>query len=101
MGIAVRRYIDFLIITYPYSTCITVALFCSSIPTSLFILKMFFFVFVYVIFVQYGKHCSKNIEIAQKLRSRGHDNIIISISMSTMNLENSTCQVRSDILRKL
>ena len=29
-------------ITYPYSTCILLALFCSSIPTSLFILKCFF-----------------------------------------------------------
>ena len=43
MGVAVRRYIDILIIiiTFPYSTCIS-SFFGSSVPTSLFILKMFF-----------------------------------------------------------
>ena len=43
MGVVVRRYIDILtiIINFPYSTCIS-SIFCSSIPTSLFILKMFF-----------------------------------------------------------
>ena len=43
MGVVVRRYIDILtiIINFPYSTCIS-SFFCSSIPTSLFILKMFF-----------------------------------------------------------
>ena len=39
----VRRYIDILIIiiTFPYSTCIS-SFFGSIIPISLFILKMFF-----------------------------------------------------------
>ena len=46
-------------ITYP-PTPHVLALFCSSIPTSLLIFK-WFFVLVYVIFVQYSKHCSKNI----------------------------------------
>ena len=43
MGVVVRRYIDILtiIINFPYSTCIS-SFFCSSIPTSLFIFKMFF-----------------------------------------------------------
>ena len=43
VGVAVRRYRDILmkIITFPYSTCIN-SFFGSSIPTSLFILKMFF-----------------------------------------------------------
>ena len=43
MGVVVRRYIDILtiIINFPYSTCIS-SLFGSSIPTSLFIFKMFF-----------------------------------------------------------
>ena len=38
VGVVVRRYIDILIIiiTFPYSTCIS-SLFGSSIPTSLFI----------------------------------------------------------------
>ena len=42
MGVVVRRYIDILtiIINFPYSTCIS-SFFGSSIPTSLFILKMF------------------------------------------------------------
>ena len=43
VGVVVRRYIDILIIIiyFPYSTCI-VSFLGSSIPTSLFILKMFF-----------------------------------------------------------
>ena len=58
MSVAVRRYIDILIIiTFPYSTCIS-SFFGSSIPT-LFIFKCFF-VLVYVIFVQYSKCCTKN-----------------------------------------
>ena len=67
MGVVVRRYIDILIIiiTFPYSTCIS-SFFSSSIPTSLFILKMFFFL-VYVIFVQYSKRCSKNVRDHSKL----------------------------------
>ena len=48
MGVVVRRYIDILtiIINFPYSTCISSFL-GSSIPTSLFILKMFFQSFIY------------------------------------------------------
>ena len=43
MGVVVRRYIDILtiIINFPYSICIS-SFFASSIPTSLFIFKMFF-----------------------------------------------------------
>ena len=43
MGVVVRRYIDILtiMINFPYSTCIS-SFFGSSIPTSLFIFKMFF-----------------------------------------------------------
>ena len=58
MGGILRRYIDLLILLIP--TLLVLALFCSSIPTSLFILKIFF-VLVYVIFVQYSKRCSKYI----------------------------------------
>ena len=53
VSVVVRRYIlDILIIiiTLPYSTCIS-SFFVSIIPISLFIFKCFF-VFVYVIFVQ-------------------------------------------------
>ena len=59
-----------IIITFPYSTCIS-SFFGSSIPTSLFIFKMFF---VLVIFVQYSKHCSKNIRDRKK--NRDHVNRI-------------------------
>ena len=43
VSVVVRRYIDILIIiiNFPYSTCIR-SFFGSSIPTSLFIFKMFF-----------------------------------------------------------
>ena len=49
MGVVVKRYIDILtiIINFPYSTCIS-SFFGSSIPTSLFIFKMFFSVFIIV-----------------------------------------------------
>ena len=42
MGVVVRRYIDILtiIIDFPYSTCIS-SFFGSSIPTSLFIFKIY------------------------------------------------------------
>ena len=49
MGVVVlRRYIDILtiIINFPYSTCIS-SFFGSSIPTSLFIFKMFFRSYIY------------------------------------------------------
>ena len=43
VGVVVRRYIDILIIiiTFPYSTCIS-SFFGNSIPTPLFIFSMFF-----------------------------------------------------------
>ena len=50
VGVVVRRYIDILIkITFPYSTCIS-SFFGSNIPTSLFILKMFF-IFLFMLFL--------------------------------------------------
>ena len=53
MGVVVRRYIDILtiIINLPYSTCISSFLPAASLP--LRSLKKYFFVLVYVIFVQY------------------------------------------------
>ena len=49
VGVVVRRYIDILtiIINFPYSTCIR-SFFGSSIPTSLFIFKMFFLSCIYI-----------------------------------------------------
>ena len=56
MGVFVvlRRYIDILIIiiNFPFSTCIS-SFFGSSIPTSLFILNIYFRL-VSVIFLQYN-----------------------------------------------
>ena len=51
MGGVVRRYIDILtiIINFPFSTCIS-SFFGSSIPTSLFIFKMFFSVLFMLFF---------------------------------------------------
>ena len=58
VGVVVRRYIDILIILL-IPTPVVLAFFGSSIPTSLFIFKMFFV--LAVIFVQYSKCCPKNI----------------------------------------
>ena len=65
MGVAVRRYIDILIIiiTFPYSTCISSFLAATSLRTSLLIFKIFFV----LIFVQYSKRCSKNIRDRSKI----------------------------------
>ena len=67
MGVVVRRYIDIFtkIINFPYSTCIS-SFVSSSIPTSLFILKMFFGL-VSVIFLQYIANVTqRTFEIVQK-----------------------------------
>ena len=64
MSVVVRRYIDILviIITFPYSTCISSFLAASSVFLCSF-LKCFFFL-VYVIFVQcYNKELLKIIGI--------------------------------------
>ena len=78
VSVVVRRYIDILtiIINFPYSTYIS-SCFGSSIPTSLFIFKMFFGL-VSVIFVQYIANVThRTLEIVQK--NRDHVNIIISL----------------------
>ena len=50
MGVVVRRYIDVLILFRPPP--LVLVLFCSSIPTSLFIFKMFFrSLYIYVLIV--------------------------------------------------
>ena len=75
MGGVVRKYIDFLIILL-VPTPLALALFCSSIPTSLFIFKnVFSYILVYVIFVQYSKPCSKNIRDC--LKNRDHVDMAI------------------------
>ena len=79
MGVVVRRYIDILIIiiNFPYSTCIS-SFFGSSIPTSLFIFKMFFrSCFCY--FLQYKANVTqRTFEIVKKKsRSREYNYLII------------------------
>ena len=74
MGVVVRRYyIDILIIiiTFSYSTCISYFLAAASLLLCS-ILKCFF-VLVYVIFVQYSRHCLKTFEIVQKSRSHEYN----------------------------
>ena len=68
MGVAVRRYIDILIIinTFPYSTCISSVL-GSNIPILLCSFLKCFFILIYVIFVHYSKRCSKNIQDHSKI----------------------------------
>ena len=83
VGIVVRRYIDFLV-TLLIPTRLVLALFCSSIPTSLFVLECFFVL---------------------KSRSCEHGDIIIStrtyIDCTRVSPETSTCKVPSDVSRKL
>ena len=76
VGVVVR-YIDILtlIINFPYSTCIS-SFFDSSIPTSLFILKMFFRSCFCYFFTIYSKRYSKNIRDGSK-KIRDPANIII------------------------
>ena len=59
-----------IIIIFPYSTCVS-SFFGNSIPISLFIFKMFFFIFLNVIFVKYNsKRCSKNIRDGSNIEIR-------------------------------
>ena len=77
MGVVVRRYIDILtiIINFPYSTCISSFLGCS-IPTSLFILKIFFpSCFCYIFTIYIANVTQRTFEIVQK--NRDPANIII------------------------
>ena len=69
--LVVRRYIDILtmIINFPYSTCIS-SFFCICIPTSSFILKMFFRSCFWYFFTIYSKRYSKNIRDRSKKKSR-------------------------------
>ena len=67
MGVVVlRRYIDILtiIINFPYSTCIS-SFFGSSIPTSLFIFKMFFGLYIH----KYSENSDNSTDKGGSLRS--------------------------------
>ena len=75
MGVVVRRYIDILtiIINFSYSTCIS-SFFGSSIPTSLFIFKIFFHSCLGYFCTIYSKCYSKNSrDRSRKLKSREYN----------------------------
>ena len=82
MGVVVRRYIDILtiIINFPYSTCISSFL-GSSIPTYLFIFKMFFRSCFCYFFTIYSKRYSyiEHSRSFKKSRSREYNYLIISV----------------------
>ena len=79
MGVVVRRYIDILtiLINFPYSTCIS-SFFGSSIPTSLFILKMFFRSCLCDLFTIYKQTLLKEDSRSCK-KNPDHANIIIKL----------------------
>ena len=80
MGVVVRWYIDILtiIINFPYSTCIS-SFFGSSIPTSLFILKMFFQSCFCYFFTIYNTLLKEHSRSFKKSRSREYNYLIISV----------------------
>ena len=68
MGVVVRRYIDFLILLkLSLLHLYYIALFCSSIPISLFILKMFFRSCLLFLCNIANVRCSKNIRNRSKI----------------------------------
>ena len=74
MGVVVRRYTDILtiIITFPYSTCISFFGAAASLLLSSFLKG--FFVLVYVIFVQYiAIVAQRTFEIIQKSSSHEYN----------------------------
>ena len=60
-----------IIITFPYSTCIS-SFFCSSIPTYLFIFKMFFRSCL-LFLCNIANVAQRTFEIVEKLRSREYN----------------------------
>ena len=66
MGVAVRRYIDFLIILL-IPTPLVLALFLQQHPY-FFVHFLNGFSFLFVIFVQYSKRCSKNVGDHSKIK---------------------------------
>ena len=58
LGVVLRRYIDFLILLIP--TTLVSVLFCSSIPTFLFILKSFLLMIIMIIYSSHKKQPNVN-----------------------------------------
>ena len=94
------------VINFPYSTCIS-SFFGGSIPTSLFILNMFFRSCLCYFCILYSKGYLKNIrDRSKKSRSREYNYLIISIILRTSNMRRRharaslvtfTCEVPNDV----
>ena len=100
-------YIDILIIiiTFPYSTCVS-SFFCSSIPTYFFVHFKNVFSFLFMLFLcNIANIAQRTFKTIQKLRSREHGDIIIStrtyVDCACVSPETSTCEVLRDVSRKL
>ena len=105
MGVVVRRYIhvDIFIILL-ISTPLVLALFLQQHPYFFVHKKKFFFSFLFVIFVQYSKRCSKNIRDRSKIEitwTWRYNYTDKNIHASTTSPETATCEVPSDVSRKL
>ena len=96
MGVVVRRYIDILIIiiTFPYSTCISSFLAAASLLLCSFF-KCFFVLVCYVCAIIIANVAQNTFKIVQKIEITQTRPIIIStsLSMSTTSPETSTCKV--------
>ena len=79
MGVAVRRYIDFLIIIITIPLLLALCLAAASLLLCSF-KKCFFFVFM-LFLCNIANVAQRTFEIVQKSRSREHGDIIISTRM--------------------
>ena len=93
MDVVVRRYIDILtiIINFPYSTYI-ISFFGSSIPTSLFIFKMFFRSYLCYFCTIYSKRYLKNIQNRSKKRRSREYNYLIIFIIKIKNVERASTE---------
>ena len=95
MGVVLRRYINFfiLIITYPYSTCISSFLAAASLLLCSF-LKCFLFLFM-LFLCNIANIAQRTFEIVLKSRYPGHGDIIISTRTCTcVDFESRDFQLR-------
>ena len=92
MGVVIRRYIDILIIiTFPYSTCISSFLAAASLLLCSF-LNVFSFMFM-LFSCNIANVAQRTFEIVQELRSREHDELIISTRSSKVRQLRTRVQV--------
>ena len=103
MGVVVKRYINILIIiiTFPYSTCISSFLAAASLL--LCSLLKSFLVLVYVILCNIVNVAQRTFEV---VKNRDHANILYIYRQerrlrARASPETSTCEVPRDVSRKL